>query len=44
VANGVLAALPLHVAVPVALHWHHWTFEPPLCRALTELVVRHALA
>jgi len=44
VAGGVLVELPPLVAVPVALHWHHWAFEPPLCKALTELVVRHALA
>jgi hypothetical protein len=33
-----------HVAVPVALHWHHWAFEPPLCKALTALVVASARA
>lgn len=39
VADGVLVELAPCLAVRVTLYWHHWAFEPPLCRALTELVV-----
>ena len=42
VAAGVLVELAPHAAVPVALYWHHWAFEPPLCKALTDLVVASA--
>ena len=44
VAGGVLVELAPRLPVTVALHWHHWEFEPPLCRALTELVLEHARA
>ena len=44
VAGGALVELAPHMAVPVALYWHHWAFEPPLCKALTELVLRFARA
>ena len=44
VAAGVLVELAPQLPVTVALHWHHWAFEPPLCRALTELVLKHARA
>ena len=42
VADGSLVELAPHRAVPVALYWHHWAFEPPLCKALTDLVVASA--
>jgi len=42
VAAGVLVELAPHAAVPVALYWHHWALEPPLCKALTDLVVASA--
>jgi LysR family transcriptional regulator (chromosome initiation inhibitor) len=44
VAAGVLVEVAPHLAVPVALYWHHWEFEPPLCKALTDLVVAGARA
>jgi LysR family transcriptional regulator (chromosome initiation inhibitor) len=44
VADGVLVELAPHRAVPVALYWHHWEFEPPLCKALTALVMACARA
>ena len=42
VEAGVLLELPPQRAVPVALYWHHWAFEPPSCKALTRLVVERA--
>ena len=42
VADGVLVELAPSLAVPVALYWHHWAFQPPLCKSLTELVVEFA--
>jgi len=42
VAAGSLVELAPHAAVPVALYWHHWAFEPPLCKALSDLVVASA--
>ena len=44
VAGGVLMELAPHLAVPVTLYWHHWAFQPPLCKSLTELVVEFARA
>jgi hypothetical protein len=28
----------------VTLYWHHWAFEPALCKSLTKLVVEFARA
>jgi LysR family transcriptional regulator (chromosome initiation inhibitor) len=39
VAGGVLVELEPHVAVQVDLYWHHWEYEPPLCRELTRRVI-----
>ena len=44
VADGLLVELAPHLAVPVPLYWHHWAFEPPLCKALTKLIVEFARA
>ena len=44
VAAGTLVELAPHAAVRVALYWHHWAFEPPLSKALTELVTASARA
>ncbi len=44
VADRVLVELAPHLAVRVALYWHHWAFQPPLCKSLTELVVEFARA
>ena len=42
VKESVLQELAPSHPVHVNLYWHHWEMEPPIARAITELVVSHA--
>jgi len=42
VQEGVLEELAPGLPVRVNLYWHHWEMEPPIARAITELIVSHA--